>query len=407
MKSDIDALMKARNLDAIFIAGGEGENPLRYYMTNGAHISGGYVIQKYGAKPLLIINPMEIEEAKKAGYPLRTYKELGVYSPAYLSAQEHVKFWATCLREAGVESGRIGIYGHGAIEVYVELVQLANAHLEQYQFVGETGLSLFEEAFVTKDETEIARILSVAERTNEAMEAAWDFIASHAADASETVIKGDGIPLTIGDVKSHVRVELLKRGLQDRGMIFAQGRDAGFPHSHGEDAMPLKLGQSIVFDLFPQELGGGYHHDMTRTWCIGYAPPEVQQTYDEVMQALDIAIETFGVGKPMYTMQEAVQDFFESKGHPTSRSNPQTMEGYVHGLGHGIGLMIHERPGISHILRDDVWQVGNVVTIEPGLYYPDKNYGVRVEDLFIVSDKGELISHTPFKKDLVLLLKGK
>ena len=105
-------------------------------------------------------------------------------------------------------------------------------------------------------------------------------------------------------------------------------------------------------------------------------------------------------------MQEAVQDFFESKGHATSRSNPKTMEGYVHGLGHGLGLIIHERPSISHILRDDVWQVGNVVTIEPGLYYPDKGIGMRIEDMFIVSEKGELISYTPFKKDLVLPLNG-
>ena len=286
------------------------------------------------------------------------------------------------------------------------MVKQANDHFEQYQFVGETGLTLFDEAFITKDADEIAIITRVAKDTNEAMAAAWDFIASHKADDSETVVKADDSPLTIGDVKSFVRVELIKRGLQDTGMIFAQGRDGGFPHSHGEDAMALKLGQPIVFDLSPRELGGGYYHDMTRTWCIGYAPPEVQQVYNEVMQAFDISVETFGVGKPLYLMQEAVQDFFEGKGHATSRSNPKTMEGYVHGLGHGVGLIIHERPSISHILRDDVWQAGNVVTIEPGLYYPDRGIGMRVEDLFIVSEKGELISHTPFRKDLVLPLNG-
>ncbi|MDQ7036352.1 MAG: M24 family metallopeptidase, partial [Anaerolineae bacterium] len=353
MKSDIDALMKARNLDAIFVTGGEGQNVLRYYMTNGAALSGGYVIQKYGEKPMLIINPMEAEEAKKTGYAIRNYKELGAYSPYYLPAQERVEFWATCLREAGIESGCIGIYGQGELETYVELVKLANSHFVQYQFVGETGLTLFEEAFVTKDADEIAIMLSVAERTNDVMASAWDFIASHTADDSETVIKADGSPLTIADVKNHVRVELARRGLQDNGMTFAQGRDAGFPHSRGENSMALKLGQSIVFDLFPREIGGGYYHDMTRTWCIGYAPPQVQEAYDEVMQAFDIAIEDFAINKPLYTMQEAVQDFFEDKGHPTARSHPKTMEGYVHGLGHGVGLIIHERPSISHILRDD------------------------------------------------------
>jgi Xaa-Pro aminopeptidase len=187
-------------------------------------------------------------------------------------------------------------------------------------------------------------------------------------------------------------------------MIFAQGRDAGFPHSRGEEDMALRLGQSIVFDLFPRELGGGYHHDMTRTWCIGYAPAEVQQAYDDVMQAFDIGLENFGVGKPTYTMQEAVLDFFESKGHPTQRTNSASQDGYVHSLGHGVGLLIHERPSISHLRRDDIWQVGNAVTIEPGLYYPDRGYGVRVEDMLIITEQGELLSLTPFRKDLVLPL---
>ena len=189
-------------------------------------------------------------------------------------------------------------------------------------------------------------------------------------------------------------------------MIFAQGRDAGFPHSRGEAEEVLKLGKSIVFDLFPRELGGGYHHDMTRTWCIGYAPPEVQAAYDDVMEAFDRSLEAFSIGKPTHQMQEVVQDFFEDKGHPTLRSDNKTNKGYVHSLGHGIGIHVHESPSISHTRKDDIFQVGNVVTIEPGLYYPDDGFGVRVEDLFIVTEQGELISLTPFKKDLVLPLNG-
>lgn len=166
--------------------------------------------------------------------------------------------------------------------------------------------------------------------------------------------------------------------------------------------MVLKAGQSIVFDLFPREIGGGYHHDSTRTWCIGYAPPEVQQAYDTVMEAIDIALETFSIGKPTHLMQEAVLDYFESKGHPTSRSQPGTNRGYVHSLGHGVGLNIHERPSISHRRRADTFQVGNCLTIEPGLYYPEQGFGIRVEDLYIVSDAGELVSLTYFHKDLII-----
>ena len=409
MKSDIDGLMQARNLDALFITDDEGYSDIRAYMTNGADITGSFVVKKHGEEPILIVSGMETEEAKKSGYEVKSTGDLGYYD--LLQEQDtpemaKILFWSTCLEAAGIESGRIGIYGRGDIHSAIELVTMAREHYDRYEFVGEAGRNLFDEAFLTKDAAEMARIRSVATRTHEVIEAAWNFIAGHQADDDETVVDADGKPLTIGAVKRFIRLELMKRELEDTGMIFAQGSDAGHPHSRGESDMALKLGQSIVFDLFPRELGGGYHHDMTRTWCIGYAPENVQKAYDEVMEAFDRALESFGIGKATYTMQEAVQDYFEDLGHPTLRTDSAAKKGYVHSLGHGVGLKIHERPSISHIRKDDVWQAGNVVTIEPGLYYPKDGYGVRIEDMFIVTDKGELISITPFQKDLVLPLNG-
>lgn len=408
MRSDIDALMKERGLDALFIAGGEGYSEVRDYMSNGAHITGGYIVKKINEAPMLFVSGMETEEAKKSGYPVMGWNELGFYDLFKDNDPDTatVLFWGQCLEAAGVEAGKIGLYGRGDINTYVTIFALANEHYENYEFVGETGRTLFDIAWLTKDEQEIERIKDVAQKTNDVMQATWDYIASHKATADESLVDEDGIPLTIGAVKGFVRMELMKRGLEDTGMIFAQGRDAGFPHSRGEEYEEVQLGKSIVFDLFPRELGGGYHHDMTRTWCIGYAPPEVQEAYDEVMTAFDKSLEDFALGKGTHSMQEAVLDYFEGNGHPTNRSDSSANEGYVHSLGHGVGLNIHERPSISHIRKDDVWQIGNVVTIEPGLYYPDKGFGIRIEDLFIISENGELISFTPFRKDLVLPLNG-
>jgi len=131
---------------------------------------------------------------------------------------------------------------------------------------------------------------------------------------------------------------------------------------------------------------------------------EVREAYDTVMEAFDISVETFGLNKPTHLMQEAVLDHYEAKGHPTIRSDPRAMEGYIHTLGHGVGIDIHESPSISHTRRDDVFQIGNVLTIEPGLYYPDRGYGVRVEDLFVIDESGALVSLTSFRKDLVIPL---
>ena len=408
MKSDIDRLMRDRELNAIIITGGEEFNSARYYLSNGARITHGSIFKVVDKPALLICNRMELEEAAKSGLEVRTDVELGFYE-RYREAESDsiratVLHWSDVLRHLGVSAGRVGLYGAWQVNKTIALYEALRAGLAEYEFVAEAENTLIEEAMLTKDADEIARMKSVAERANAVMALAWDFIAG-LRRAGDNLHDKEGRRVTIGDVKDLARRELMARGLEDTDMIFAQGRDAGFPHSRGEADMPLKAGQTIVFDLFPRELGGGYHHDMTRTWCIGYAPPEVRETYDLVMEAFDISIEAFGLNKPTCHMQEAVLDHFENAGHATTRSDPSTMAGYVHSLGHGVGIDIHERPSLSHLRRDDICQIGNILTIEPGLYYPERGFGVRVEDLFVVNEKGELISLTPFRKDLVIPLK--
>ena len=313
-------------------------------------------------------------------------------------------WWQALLAGNEINGGRVGIYGSGDLNVYLEVFRAFDRDASDYELVGETGSTLFDEAMQTKDADEIARIQSVADRTNAVIRETWDYIAGHRAEG-ETVVNGDGKPLTIGDVKRFIRRALVERGLEDTGMIFAQGADAGYPHSRGADDDELVQGQSIVFDLFPRELGGGYHHDMTRTWCIGYAPDEVQTAYEQVMEAFDRAIETTKAGVQGSVPQEAVLDYFEGLGHPTQRSAPGTQAGYVHSLGHGVGLHIHEPPRMGHIVSNEL-KKGSVITIEPGLYYPERGFGVRVEDMVYIDTDGSIVTLTDFPKDLVLPLKG-
>ena len=89
--------------------------------------------------------------------------------------------------------------------------------------------------------------------------------------------------------------------------------------------------------------------------------------------------------------QTLVCDFFEQRGYTTTRSNPATLEGYVHSLGHGVGLDVHEKPffGLSSSNHDEI-EVGDIVTIEPGLYFPDREIGVRIEDTLVVAADGRV-----------------
>ena len=408
MKSDLDRLMQERDLDAFVVAGGEEQNTARYYLSNGAHITHGTIIKLRGQQPLLVCNRMELEEAAKSGLNVRTDVELGFYERLieveYDRIKAQVLFIGDVLAHLGLNSGRVGLYGTWQINQTIALHEQLRQSFDQYEFVAEAKNTLFQEAMLTKDADEIKRVKSVAERANAVVQLAWDYIAGLDVDG-EYLLDERGARVTIGDIKTLLRRELLARGLDDTNTIFAQGRDAGFPHSRGEAEMPLRLGQAIVFDFFPREQGDGYHHDMTRTWCLGYAPQEIQETYDTVMEAFDIAVENYGLGKPMHLMQDAVLDHYEAKGHVTIRSDPRTMEGYNHTLGHGVGIDIHERPSISHTAREEVFQIGNVLTIEPGLYYPDRGFGVRIEDLCIIDEGGELVSLTPFRKDLVIPVK--
>lgn len=410
MKLDIDRLMQDRGLDALLVFAAHDHSPALDYLTGGVRITGGMAVKLTGHSPVLIVNGMETAEAAASGLEVYDYHAMGLEVAREKAngdtALTQVLFYGGCLDKLGLTEGRIGVYGASDANVVLALIDGLRERFPAYEFVGEFGPTLFDAAYTTKDDVEITRIRSVAQRTSAVVKATWDFISRHRADDDETVVKEDGTPLTIGDVKRFVRRALLDRDLEDTAMIFAQGRDGGFPHSRGDERQALKLGQPIVFDLFPREIGGGYHHDMTRTWCIGYAPDHVREAYQQVMTAFDIALEHFGVDKPTHLMQEAVQDYFERLGHPTARSKPGTNVGYVHSLGHGVGLNVHESPRISHLSKDDRFAPGNVITIEPGLYYPDQGFGVRVEDLLLVTQRGELVSLTDVPKDLILPLRG-
>lgn len=410
MRADLDRLMEARGLQAVIVTGGEFHNTLRAYLSNGIDIHNGVVVKKRGAAPVLFVGGMELEEAAKSGIAVRNFADLGYAEMLKRAegdgAKAGVELFGKFIETFAIPSGKIGIYGVGELHVWLERTRMLTAAFPDYQFVGETGMTLFDDAWQTKDAQEIGIISQVAATTNEIIQATWDFLSGYRAQG-DAVVKHDGSPLTIGDVKRFVRRETMDRGLEDTGMIFAQGYEATFPHSRGTESVALKVGEPIIFDFFPRQLGGGYYHDSTRTWCLGHAPEAVCEIWQQVSEAFDIAVSACkGPGTKCHTLQEAVQDYFERKGHQTQRTHPGTKVGYVHGLGHGVGLNIHERPSMSHLMRDDVLQAGNVITIEPGLYYPEKRIGVRLEDTFVIDTEGKLVSLTPFKKDLLVPLRG-
>jgi Xaa-Pro aminopeptidase len=235
------------------------------------------------------------------------------------------------------------------------------------------------------------------------MRSTIEFIQGHRVRGGG-LVKDDSSPLTVADVKREALRHLFELGLEDpEGMIFAIGRDAGIPHSAGSPDDQLRLGEAIVFDLFPREARGGYFHDMTRTFSLGHAGPRVQETYDQVKLCYEQVVSALKVNELGRTYQDLACDIFEELEHETPRTNPHTENGYVHNLGHGVGLELHSRPRLSGSdLNTDRLVPGSVFSIEPGLYYPDRGYGVRLEDLWTVDQAGEFHCLTGFPKELIV-----
>jgi Xaa-Pro aminopeptidase len=410
MKTDLDALMLENDLDALLITGPGQHNPAMVYMTGIGNLTNADLIKKRGEEALLFHFPMERGEAARSGLKLKNIAEyhfeelLKQYEGDQLRAT--VKRYHRMLDDAGVTSGNVALYGRAEIGSNFAIFSALQQELTAINLVGEIGTSAMMMARLTKDEHEIARILNMGKITTQVVGQVAEFISAHKAK-NGVLVKSDGEPLTIGEVKARINLWLSELGAENpEGTIFSIGHDAGVPHSTGNAGDLLRLGQTIVFDIFPCEAGGGYFYDFTRTWCLGQAPDDVLALYQDVLSVYQAVTAQLEVGKPFKQYQELTCQLFAQQGHPTIKETPQTQVGYVHSLGHGIGLNIHERPwsGTGSDEKDCLLP-GTVFTIEPGLYYPEKGMGVRLENSFWAKPDGHVEVLADYPLDLVLPIK--
>jgi len=412
MKSDLDALMQARNLDALLVLGSAEHNPPMYYFTGGGHVSGAALIKKRGEAPILFYNDMECDEAAKTGVQTKSFSAYPFDELLKEANGDHNLVGALRFKkmfaDLGLTKGRIGIYGHvefgGAFAILTQLQRL----VPDLELVGESGMdSVFIRAMETKEPSEVERIRKMGHITIEVVRLTAEYLTSCDVCDDEVLLDEDGQPLKLGEVKAKIRLWVAERGAElPDGFIFSIGRDAGVPHSIGNPEDLMRLGQTIVYDIYPAEAGGGYFYDFTRTWSLGYAAPEAQELYGQVKEIFDKLMDNFDLNVAFKDYQRMACEYFESKGHQSQLNTPSPIEGYVHSLGHGVGLNIHERPFSGLQASDDQRLAPNVVvTSEPGLYYPEKGMGFRIEDTFWVRPDGRMERLADYPYDFVLPMK--
>ena len=211
------------------------------------------------------------------------------------------------------------------------------------------------------------------------------------ASVRRGILHEGGNPLTSEMLRDSVEERFFKNGFFASGTITSSGAHAADPHAIGKGA--ISVGSPIVCDFFPYSRRTGFFADITRTFFKGKPSAARAKTYKAVLAAEERGIALLTAGIDGSDIHKAVSRVLGECGFKTDSVRGR---GFIHSTGHGVGLECHEMPHIGG--TPCVIPAGSVVTVEPGLYYPDDSYGIRIEDMVLVQKNGSAIL-TSFPKD--------
>ncbi len=330
-----------------------------------------FVFLWHGDEKILLMSDLELDRARAQAtvdtvLPIRQYEDrakvAGIERPAPIDA-----LWEL-LQERKIHS----------------LLVPGSFPIEHADRLRQRGLTLlvksepfFEERLV-KSPAEVQAIVHAMRRAEAAMEAA--IAAIRESEVRDGVLWRQGEVLTSEAIKRLIARQLLDDGLIAQHTIVACGEDGCDPHNRGRG--PLRSACPIIIDIFPQDQGSRYFADITRTVVKGIASDALRRMYDAVAAGQRRALGLIRDGADGEAIHREVQEVMAGCGFHTGQVNGR-MQGFFHGTGHGLGLEIHELPRISKVKT--TLRAGNVVTIEPGLYYVGVG-GVRIEDVVVVME---------------------
>jgi Xaa-Pro aminopeptidase len=253
---------------------------------------------------------------------------------------------------------------------------------------------LFAERRRQKTPAELEGIRRAQRATEAGMRAAADML--HRAEVADGAVVLDGEPLTSERLKQAIHAAFTAHGAAADDSIVAIGPQGASGHDAGSG--PVRVGQPVVIDLFPRDTASACFADMTRTFVVGEVPAEVQAFHEATYDSLQRSLAQIRAGVEGRAVFEAACAAFEERGYPTqlTKQPGQVLrDGFFHGLGHGVGLEVHEAPSMGR--APGTLAAGDVVTVEPGCYRAGYG-GVRLEDLVIVTEDGyENLTDFPYE----------
>jgi len=202
-----------------------------------------------------------------------------------------------------------------------------------------------------------------------------------------------GRVLTSEILRAEIDSAILRAGGLPANTIVTGGDKACDPHERGYG--PLKANSLIILDVFPRDAMSGYFGDMTRTVVRGRASEAQRRLWETVRDGQALALKEMKPGVDGLKLHNRVKQLFTDRGFPTETRKGRQV-GFFHGTGHGLGLEIHEFPRF----QKTVFKPGQVLTVEPGLYYPGVG-GARLEDVVVLTKSGtRMLSHFEMRLEI-------
>jgi len=395
--AELDKEMEKKGIQSLIVFGDQTlGNPDLAYVVGASLPRGGIYLKGRGRTPTLIVSNIDIGSAKKGRVNrIKSYSDYGLekINSKYERDEARAVFYRKLIKEEGLQTPMV-LGGRNDSSNTLQLIDsLRNRGVK---VVGEKSPTVLENVRETKDTHEVERLRDVGEKTCWVVEETVRFLRNAKTTGSRISYKSK--MLKVGDVKNVVRKLLVQKNLvATEDIIFAPGKRSSDPHYNGDEQDPLRPREPIVFDLFPSE-PDGYWHDTTRTLAFGPPDRRVKEMYDAVMEAQTVALDQVKEKTPCRDVMINVCKLFERRGYPTVRQlaaghREARTRGFIHGLGHGVGLTIGERPYLS-LYGKDLLRKGAVVTVEPGLYDP-RFGGVRLEDIIVVGSPSENLTSLP------------
>lgn len=392
MFNQLDGEMQRRGVQAIVAFGATTlADPDLTYVVGGQLARGGIYFKRAGSSPLLLVSNLDLGSARKAGgvRRIQTFSQWGIEKLAakYGGRDKALpRLIANVLKKERVKR-KVVLAGRNDLASGTDLV----GRLKRLgvKVIGEQSPTILEVARETKTQHEMDELRHVGRKTSSVVNAVFETLRNLKRKRGHLQLGKERA--TVGSVKRLISVKLAEEGVTaPEGTIFAIGPSGADPHNSGIPSQEIKEGKLIVFDIFPQA-ESGYWCDLTRTFVVGRADAKSRRLYDTVFEAQS---ECLGMLRQGTTGEEAMLkacEVIERRGYRTIREIFQGKaksipSGFNHSLGHGVGLTIGERPYLGFLSKEPL-KKRQVVTVEPGIYFPGYG-GVRIEDTVAITSRG-------------------